>query len=75
MMLGYVEYYTTGAESPLSSIPNLEAIFKRLDRDKDGKLSESEMPADWKERLLKLDGDGDKAITMDDIQRAIRRRR
>lgn len=76
MMLGYIEYYTAeGADRPLSSIPNLDGLFKGLDRDKNGKLSEDELPAAWKERLLKLDTDGDKAVTLEEIQRGARRRR
>lgn len=77
MMLGYVEYYTIGGEasaSGLREIPNLDAIFKRLDRDQDGKLTGDEMPADWKERLLRCDADGDKSVTLDEINAAIRRR-
>jgi hypothetical protein len=76
MMLGYIEYYTAeGADRPLSSIPNLDGLFKGLDRDKNGKLSEDELPAAWKERLLKLDTDGDKAVSLEEIQRGARRRR
>ncbi|MBS0204232.1 MAG: redoxin domain-containing protein [Planctomycetes bacterium] len=77
MMLGYVEYYTIGddAAPAIGEIPNLAAIFQRLDRNQDGKLSGDEMPADWKDRLLRCDADGDKSVTLDEINTAIRRRR
>jgi len=78
MMLGYVEYYTadaTGSQDAAIEIPDLEAIFKRLDKNQDGKLSEDEFPEDWKERLLKADSNGDKSVTLEEIQRALRRRR
>jgi peroxiredoxin len=75
MMIGYIEYYSTDGQVALGDFRNLEVLFKRLDRDQDGKLSVDEMPADWKERLLKADADGDKAVTLDEIQKAVRRRR
>ena len=79
MMLGYVEYYATGKSDGAIinafGMPNLEALFKQLDRDQDGKLAGDEFPADWKERLLKLDSDGDSAVTLEEIQNGLRRRR
>lgn len=77
MMIGYVEFYTTGkSDGPLAGadLPNLEAIFKRLDRNQDGKISGDEFPADWMERLLKADADGDKAVTLEEIRKGLRRR-
>ena len=79
MMIGYIEYYTSGKSGGLPAVnvetPNLEAVFKRLDRDQDGKLSGDELPADWKERLLKLDADGDKSVSLDEVQKGLRRLR
>jgi hypothetical protein len=69
MMLGYVEYYTHGG-TEVGIAGGVD-----LDRNQDGKLSGDEFPADWKERLLKLDADGDKAVTFEEIQNGIRRRR
>lgn len=83
MMIGYIEHYATGGESAstgittsgLGSAANLARNFQRLDKNQDGKLVESEMPADWKARLLKADADGDRAVTLEEIQTALRRRR
>ena len=82
MHLGYVEYYLPN-EQPGSSqalqnrrLPagvgngtNIEAIFKRLDRNSDGKVTEAEIPAAQRERILKLDSDGDGAITLEEAKR------
>ena len=82
MHLGYVEYYLPN-EQPGSSqalrnriLPagvgngaNIEAIFKRLDRNSDGKVTETEIPAAQRERILRLDSDGDGAITLEEAKR------
>jgi hypothetical protein len=82
MHLGYVEYYLPN-EQPGSSqalqnrrLPagvgngtNIEANFKRLDRNSDGKVTEAEIPAAQRERILKLDSDGDGAITLEEAKR------
>jgi Ca2+-binding EF-hand superfamily protein len=77
MMLGYVEYSAaTGLGKMATGLgENLELIFRQLDRDKNGKLTGDELPANWKERLLKLDADNDGAVTLEEIQQGIRRRR
>ena len=82
MHLGYVEYYLPN-EPPGSSqalqnriLPagvgngtNIEAIFKRLDRNNDGKVTDSEIPAAQRERILRLDSDGDGSITLEEAKR------
>jgi peroxiredoxin len=77
MMLGYVEYYTAEpgdrAVAPAIETPNLEIMFKRLDRNQDGKISGDEFPANWRERLLKADADGDMAVTLEEVQQALLR--
>ncbi len=79
MMIGYIEYYTSGKSGGLPAVnietPNLAVVFSRLDRDQDGKLTGDELPADWKERLLKLDTDGDKSVTLEEVQLGLRRLR
>ncbi|OAV84605.1 hypothetical protein PTTG_31163, partial [Puccinia triticina 1-1 BBBD Race 1] len=76
MMLGYVEFYTTGpAEAPALGNRNLDTLFRQFDRDKDGKLSGDELPREWKERLLKADADGDGSVTREEIQQGLARRR
>lgn len=76
MMLGYVEFYTAeGADRPLSAIGNLNGVFKGLDRDKNGKLTDDEIPPALKVRLMKLDADGDQTVSFEEIRRGIRRRR
>ena len=37
-------------------------------------LAGDELPKNWKERLLRLDSNGDRAITLDEVQRGLRRR-
>lgn len=75
MMLGYVEFYTAEpSQKPLSRIANLGGLFESFDRNKDGKLDEDELPPAYKDRLLKLDADGDKAVTLEEIQNGARRR-
>jgi Ca2+-binding EF-hand superfamily protein len=84
MHLGYVEYYIPGAkpgESPSlyggrrgvagGSRPgfDLEAIFKRLDRNNDGKLIGDEIPAAQRENLMRLDADKDGAVTLEEAKR------
>ena len=83
MHLGYVEYYIPGAkpgESPSlygrrgaagGGRPgfDLEAIFKRLDRNGDGKLIGDEIPEAQRENLMRLDADKDGAITLEEAKR------
>jgi len=84
MHLGYVEYYIPGAkpgESPslyggrfragAGNRPgiDLEAIFKRLDRNNDGKLIGDEIPEAQRENLMRLDTNKDSAITLEEAKR------
>lgn len=81
MHLGYVEYYLPN-EQPGSSqslrtrlLPNVgnganvEAIFKRLDKDNNGKVVESEIPEAQRARIMRLDSNGDGAITLEEAKR------
>ena len=45
---------------------DIEAIFKRLDRNDDGKLIGDELPAAQRDNLLRLDTDEDGAITLEE---------
>lgn len=79
MHLGYVEYYLPNAtpgegggipnRTRLGNVgtgQNIEAIFKRLDRNSDGKVTIDEMPERQKERILQLDRNNDETVTLDE---------
>ncbi len=82
MMIGYVEYHMDGGKlDRLASIPGLaalrelgsgkglEAMFKQLDKNNDGKLAGDELPQGQKSNLLRLDADGDGAISWAEAER------
>lgn len=84
MHLGYVEYYIPNAKPGESTSLyggrrragggtrpgfDLEAIFKRLDRNSDGKLIGDEIPEAQRENLMRLDVDKDGAITLEEAKR------
>jgi peroxiredoxin len=82
MMIGYVEYHTTGmspdprASSPLANAlrnagsgAGLDALFNRLDANTDGVLSADEIPEDARERVKRLDVDDDGTISKQELDR------
>jgi len=77
MHLGYVEYFvpadvpgaasTRGVDrTPRPGEPgfDVDAAFRRLDRDGDGRLVAAEWPAKHTPLLTRLDGDGDGVVTL-----------
>ncbi len=80
MMIGYIEYHMeegslgrggvlAGLREQISSGKGFELIFKRLDTNSDGKISDNELPEGQKERLLKLDTNRDGTISLDEAKR------
>ena len=80
MMIGYVEYHMaegslgrgrrSGAlRDQLGSGKGIELLFKRMDSNSDGKVSGDELPADQKDRLLRLDADKDGALSLEEAKR------
>jgi peroxiredoxin len=79
MMIGYIEYHMeqgslgmkrslAGIRDELGSGKGLELIFKRLDKNADGKLSGDEIPPAQKERLLRLDRNKDGSISLEEAK-------
>ena len=48
------------------------AFFDRLDKDKDGSISEEELPSFLKDRLSGIDTDGDKAISKEEFSEGLK---
>ena len=76
MMIGYIEYYMDdgvigrgGSLLGVASGLDFDAIFKRLDKNNDDKLTDSELPAAFRDRLLQLDKNGDGEITKEEMRR------
>jgi len=83
MMIGYVEYYMADGRlgrggrggalrdrlSNLGSGNGIELLFNRMDSNSDGKVSGDELPADQKDRLLRLDADKDGALSLEEAKR------
>ena len=88
MMIGYVETYrplnepSDSAESePTESEPTrnlsglaLNAIFKQMDRNGDGKVQEAEIPEARRQQLMRLDTNRDGAISLEEAERLSRLR-
>jgi mono/diheme cytochrome c family protein len=84
MHLGYVEYFVPGAKPGESASMNqglrgalraafsIDAIFKRLDRNQDDRVTPDELPADRRDELMKLDSNNDGAITLEEARRLAR---
>lgn len=49
-------------------------IFKRLDANHDGKITQQESHAKWSGWFMKLDANGDKVVTADEIDKARQQR-
>ena len=83
MMIGYVEYHMADGSlgrggrsgalrdrlSNLGSGNGIELMFKRMDSNRDGRVSGDELPADQKDRLLRLDSDKDGALSLEEAKR------
>ncbi len=76
MMIGYIEYYMDdgvigrgGSLLGVASGLDFNAIFKRLDKNNDDKLTDAELPAAFRDRLLQLDKNGDGEISREEIRR------
>jgi hypothetical protein len=79
MHLGYVEYFVPGVKpgTPVAlrggrgagGGSDIDAVFRRLDRDGDGRLVADELPAAQRDTLLRLDRDGDGALTLEEARR------
>lgn len=78
MLLGYVEYYVDGPNSPgigrsgLGAGAGIEALFRRADRNGDGQLTPEELPNERLFRLLDTNGDG--KISLEEARRLPERR-
>ncbi|MEO1993728.1 MAG: efflux RND transporter periplasmic adaptor subunit [Planctomycetaceae bacterium] len=51
-----------------------DAIFKRLDKDTDGKITLAEAPEQWQAGFPGMDGNGDGGITLEEWKQAISKR-
>jgi len=81
MMIGYVEYHMdqgslgrggrAGREAVrelLGSNRGIDVLFRRMDRNGDGQLTDNELPADQKDRLMQLDTDRNSAISLEEAR-------
>lgn len=56
------------ASAPGGGPPNPEAIFARLDKDSDGKISKAEAPEQMLDRFADLDKDGDGSLSFEEFK-------
>ena len=59
------------AREKLGPHPGATLLFRHFDKDADGKLVASEVPAIARERLLRADADGDGGVTQEEIRTAV----
>jgi Ca2+-binding EF-hand superfamily protein len=50
--------------------PPIDRIFERFDANKDGRLTQDELPAQVAERIMEADADGDGAVTKEELEQA-----
>jgi len=89
MMIGYfdvavpVDSYGSGSRSTskrqpgglLNAIKELVQSLRKLDKNKDGKLTLAEVPQKYRKRFHELDLDNDEVLTVEEIGRAVRKQR
>lgn len=76
MLLGYVEYFTNddragtlGPQRGGVGNGDVEAAFRRLDSNGDGKLTRDELTSRQRDRLMKLDTNQDGVVTLEETHR------
>ena len=50
--------------------PSVEEIFKKMDKDEDGKLSEKEVKGPLKKQFAKIDADEDGFLSQEEVEKA-----
>lgn len=70
LLISPVSAQRPGGEGQRGGRPGPEAMFERFDANKDGKLTEDELPERAAQMIMKADANGDKAVTLDEIKAA-----